>query len=137
MKGLFIYVFAIFFALVSCDNQRKGAEAVKEVKGKGATLVDLVGGYTGIMPCADCDGIETLLKLNKDFTYLYSSKYLSKSDEVFVKDGKWKYENNIITLEGVDYKFKLGNSILWQLDLSGNDIGGELADNYKLEKIKQ
>lgn len=136
MKRLFVLLCCMLFVFVACDNQRKGAEAVKDQKDRqGATLHNLIGAYSGIMPCADCDGIETVLKLNQNFSYSYSSKYLNKSDEVFIKDGKWKFENNIITLEGVDYKFKLGEKTkLWQLDLSGNEIVGELAENYKLEK---
>lgn len=139
MKRLFIILCCILFVFIACDNQRKGAEAVKDKKDRqNVTLHDLSGSYTGIMPCADCDGIETVLKLNQNFSYSYTSKYLNKSNEVFVKDGKWKFENDIITLEGVDYKFKLGDKTkLWQLDLSGNDIVGELAENYKLEKIKE
>ncbi|UIR56518.1 copper resistance protein NlpE [Sphingobacterium sp. SRCM116780] len=137
MKRLFILLLSILFVFTACDNQRKGAELIKDKEHRNADLNNLSGDYMGVMPCADCDGIETVLKLNKNFSYSYSSKYLNKSDEVFVKDGKWKFENNIITLEGVDYKFKLGDTKLLQLDLAGNEIGGELADNYKLEKMKE
>ncbi|AIM36076.1 hypothetical protein KO02_04745 [Sphingobacterium sp. ML3W] len=137
MKRLLILLCCIQFLFIACDNQRKGAEAVKDSVDKQYSLQELSGAYIGIMPCADCDGIETVLKLNQNFSYRYTSKYLNKSDEVFVKDGKWKFENDIVTLEGVDYKFKLGEKAkLWQLDLSGDDIVGELAENYKLEKIK-
>ncbi len=51
-----------------------------------------------------------------------------------MREGKWKLDGNIITLDGVDYKFKLGNRILSQLDLSGNDITGDISKYYVLTK---
>lgn len=36
--------------------------------------------YKGITPCADCEGIETEVVLNKDLTYLIKTKYLGKGD---------------------------------------------------------
>ena len=42
--------------------------------------LDWQGTYKGITPCADCDGIETELVLNKDLTYVIKTKYLGKGD---------------------------------------------------------
>ncbi len=127
----------VMVILGGCDNPKQSVAVYKdnlqELKGRDRGEI-VIGEYKGVMPCADCDGIETLISLHKDNTYTYSSKYLNKSDDVFVREGKWKLDENIITLDGVDYKFKLGNRMLSQLDLSGNDITGDISKYYVLTK---
>ena len=44
---------------------------------------------------------------------------------------------NTLTLEGIDYKFRILDDQLSQLDLSGNDIKGDLADQYRLAKFEE
>ena len=127
----------VMIGIVGCDNPKQSVAAYKdnlqELKGRDKAEI-VIGEYKGVMPCADCDGIETLISLHPDNTYKYSSKYLNKSDDVFVREGKWKLDGNIVTLDGVDYKFKLGHQILSQLDLSGNDITGDISRYYVLTK---
>ncbi|VTR42559.1 copper resistance protein NlpE [Sphingobacterium thalpophilum] len=135
----FVWTVGVLVALVlgGCDNPKQSVAAYKdnlqELKGRDKAEI-VIGEYRGVMPCADCDGIETLISLHPDNTYKYSSKYLNKSEDVFVREGKWKLDGNIITLDGVDYKFKLGNHVLSQLDLSGNDITGDISKYYVLTK---
>ncbi|HBW81779.1 MAG TPA: copper resistance protein NlpE [Sphingobacterium sp.] len=136
-RYIWIVGLLLTIGMVGCDNPKQRVAVYKDnlqdLKGREKAEV-VIGEYRGVMPCADCDGIETLISLHADNTYQYSSKYLNKSDDVFMREGKWKLDGNIITLDGVDYKFKLGNRILSQLDLSGNDITGDISKYYVLTK---
>ena len=51
------------------------------------TSVDWDGTYFGILPCADCNGIQTILTLNKNLTYEIQMKYLGKDEKVFESKG--------------------------------------------------
>lgn len=55
------------------------------------------GIYSGLLPCADCAGIETTLQLNTDGTYDLTQNYSGKG--TFVETGKWaKVTQNQIKL---------------------------------------
>ncbi len=102
--------------------------------------VDWAGSYTGTLPCADCEGIETTLILKNDRTFSLETKYLGKDDQPVQKlvgAFKWDDSGSIITLEEVENqpgKFKVGENKVWHLDTEGNEITGELADKYVLTK---
>ena len=101
--------------------------------------LDWKGTYKGIVPCADCDGIQTEIMLHSDKTYMISTKYLaSKSMKETMSDGKFKWVNgSTIQLEGL----KEGPSIyaveenkIVQLDKDGKKIEGANAAKYILTK---
>ncbi|RAJ23095.1 copper resistance protein NlpE [Pedobacter cryoconitis] len=102
--------------------------------------LDWDGTYKGIVPCADCEGIETTLVLGKELTYALRTKYLGKSDaKVFEEKGKFSWDKNgrIITLEGIKdapNKYFVGENKIIQLDMNGKEITGEQADLYILKK---
>lgn len=104
------------------------------------TSLDLAGIYEGILPCADCEGIHTLLQLNNDLTYSMKTKYLGKGDQIFESSGNfsWDKDGRIITLNnkslGTKY-YWVGENKVTQLDLNGNLITGELAEKYVLRKV--
>ncbi len=45
--------------------------------------------YEGRLPCADCEGIDTILTLYNDETYTMSSTYLGREVEPYIENGKW------------------------------------------------
>ncbi|MCF1716687.1 copper resistance protein NlpE N-terminal domain-containing protein [Flavihumibacter sp. RY-1] len=101
------------------------------------TSVDWDGVYSGVMPCADCEGIETTLQLMKDKTYTLTRIYLGKSSEPITSSGSFTWDANgaNIQLSGEDPgKFKVGENQLMHLDKDGNRIMGELASKYVLTK---
>ena len=101
---------------------------------------DWQGSYSGILPCADCEGIETTLQLNTDNTYTLTSSYLGKDESLTnKKEGSYTKKGNIITLSGIaknegSNKFKVESNQIKYLDLSGKEITGNLASNYILSK---
>ena len=101
------------------------------------TSLDWNGVYTGVMPCADCEGIETTLQLMKDKTYTLTRIYLGKSSEPITSSGSFTWDANgaNIQLSGEDPgKYKVGENQLMHLDKDGNRITGELASKYVLTK---
>lgn len=104
--------------------------------------LDWQGIYKGILPCADCEGIETTITLNTEDTFSLTTKYLGKGDgKVFEVNGNftWDNTNGIVSLEGLKerpYLYKVGENTLIQLDMEGYPIKGQLANKYILKKVK-
>ncbi len=101
--------------------------------------LDYTGSYTGLLPCADCEGIETQITLNKEGTYTKKMTYLGKGgDNVFEEKGNytWNAAGQIITLEGkeVPNQYFVGENKLTHLDIQGQKIEGDLAGMYVLKK---
>jgi len=144
-------IFCLIFGLNACKSRgNQQADTVIEFEFQLATgdnsrtSVDWDGTYFGVVPCADCPGIETRITLNKDYTYHISWKYQDRGDETFENSGtfRWDDTGGIITLENLDRdffptQFRVGENRLFQLDREGNRITGDLADKYILSKIEQ
>jgi heat shock protein HslJ len=103
--------------------------------------LDWTGTYLGTIPCADCNGIETILILHKDQTYSLSSIYRGKSTEPVLREGKFTLnpEGNTITLSGdPDEKYPtlylVEENKVTLLDKKGKIITGRSAGNYILTK---
>lgn len=114
----------------------------KTIGDTSANSLDWNGTYEGITPCASCEGIKTTLTLNQDSSFVMSTQYLGKSEEVLEIKGtfKWNDAGNIISLNGIKdapHQFLVGENMLLQLDMEGNRITGDLADKYILTKIQE
>lgn len=102
--------------------------------------LDWNGMYKGVVPCADCEGIETVLVLNADNTYLLKTTYLGKGDAAPVERTgtlTWNAAGNTVILAGLENapnQYFVGENVVTQLDMSGNKITGQLADKYMLAK---
>lgn len=102
------------------------------------TSLDWDGRYKGVVPCADCEGIETELVLNKDKTYAIKTSYLGKGPGINQTGNfSWNHAGSIITLEGFTdspNQYFVGENRIIQLDLSGKKVTGAMADKYVLVK---
>ena len=102
--------------------------------------LDWQGTYKGITPCADCEGIETKVILNKDLTFVIQTKYLGKGDaKVFEEKGNFTWDNTggivlLQGLKGIPSQYKVGENRLIQLDMEGKVITGPLAEKQILIK---
>ncbi|MFD2551660.1 copper resistance protein NlpE N-terminal domain-containing protein [Bizionia sediminis] len=99
--------------------------------------LDWKGTYTGTLPCADCDGIKTTIRLNDDMSYDAVAEYLGKKDAVFETRGYYKWEDDgqtILLSDENETRYKVGENKLIQLDKSGNVVTGSLANFYILTK---
>lgn len=126
--------------LASCKSQQE-IQTFKESRIFGSSDT-WVGTYTGTVPCADCQGIRTVLTMNKDLSYVLRTKYLGKSDDVHISRGEfgWTPEGNVIVLTphrkaGPPVQYVVGESSVTQLAVAGRAITGALADRYILQKV--
>ncbi|MGF1909459.1 copper resistance protein NlpE [Vibrio kasasachensis] len=99
--------------------------------------LDWEGLYMGTLPCADCSGIATSLTLNFDGTYVYEQNYLGKGKEGEYKStGEyiWNSKGDTVMLSKQDdsQQFFVGENVLMMLDVDGNKVQGEMAQNYNL-----
>lgn len=147
----------LFIAIVTACNEQPVKVVVKEVEINdttydgdtnaisaaldGATAqnsLDIVGKYKGVLPCADCEGMETIIELRADSTYSREINYLGKKSNTFTATGKWTWVNgfviNLGSIKEGPNRYFVAEGKLIQLDMSGNRITGNLADKYELKK---
>lgn len=105
--------------------------------------LDWAGTYFGVLPCADCEGIETTLSIRYDYTFNLNHIYLGKNDEPISQSGsfKWSEDGQVITLDidnsdHIPTQYFVGEERLFQLDMDGGRITGELSDHYTLVKVR-
>lgn len=140
-----IFFLAIpFLLMLSCTNnpeteqtkvQSEGSENVHDMHNSEGSL-DWDGRYTGVLPCADCEGIETIIYLSKDKTYAKRQTYLGKGADPIEESGEfaWSGDGRNITLSQDNQIYKVGENTLIALDQSGKVITGDLAEKYRLSK---
>lgn len=104
--------------------------------------LDWSGLYQGILPCADCEGIETRLQLFNNKSYQLAQNYLGKDSTLFRYEGsfEWDKTGSKIILESRNsdansLMFQVGENQLIKLDIHGQKIVGDLASNYILKKV--
>lgn len=144
MKNQILVLAVASFALFSCETKKEESvikhdqkEMADEHNAKNS--LDILGTYKGVLPCADCEGIETEITLAKDETYTKKTKYLGKDEKVFEElgDYTWKEDGNTLSLEGIDsdpVQYFVSENSLTQLDTEGNKITGDLSEKYILKK---
>ncbi|PTR04596.1 NlpE-like protein [Nitrosomonas nitrosa] len=132
----------IAFFLYGCDAEVPTPVAHQAASGHvSVNSLDWQGRYSGVLPCADCPGIVTLLTLDLDQSYRLSKYYLGKDDKLFEQRGVfiWEEKGSVIHLQnspdGPD-RYQVGENILFQLDKQGKRISGDLAEDYILHKVK-
>lgn len=145
-------LFAIASITISCNEAKEETviEEVKEViKTDGLAAdnahnsmnsLDWEGTYTGTLPCASCEGIETELVLNYDNTYKLVRNYLGGNDALEEEESgtfTWTEDGSTVILNNKSDSanhYKVGEGMIWLLDSDGNQVSGELADHYILKK---
>lgn len=145
-----ILLACVLVALGACRENRRTVTTAEEVEvitipvrpadtHNSQNSLDWAGTYEGTLPCADCEGIKTELTLANDGNYVLKTQYLGKGDgEVYEIKGTfaWNDAGNTITLcaNDIPNQYFVGENVLYHLDIDGNRIEGDLADNYKLMK---
>ncbi len=142
MTTKYLVLLVAGLTMISCNttNQSTGPDETPDGHNSKNSL-DWTGVYRGVIPCADCEGIQTEIRLNQDMTYTVSTRYLGKDSSIFSANGsfEWDQSGNKITLANLDKdlmtnRYLVGENRLFQLDMQGNKIVGDLADQYILEK---
>ena len=141
MKNLIIILITMLLLSACKNNAKKNPlEENLPTADNSKTSLDWNGVYKGILPCADCEGIETIIKLNKDFSYTKKLKYLGKEETFSISKGKfaWEDNGNIITLEeDKPNAYRVGENQLFALDINNQRITGDLQELYILKKLSE
>lgn len=129
-------LFGLF--LTSCNLTKKTSNTANSDSHTSQNSLDWQGSYFGVTPCASCPGIETELTLTNDLNYVLTRKYID-NEETYTTEGKFSWEANLIKLKGIKSgeapsMYKVEEGKIKQLDLKGNEIKGQLAQNYILTK---
>lgn len=138
-------VFLVIFALAligGCSQLSQNVNVNLATKSQispqdnSQTSLDWQGWYKGVIPCADCAGIEQSLMINSDNSFILQSVYQNKARDRFEEKGyfKWDKTGSIISLSN-NMKFKVSENKLLMLDADGQMVTGELANDYILHKI--
>lgn len=139
MKTHPAFILIAALAIGGCTMPNSGMDTRNPDSAHNArNSLDWAGAYRGALPCADCEGIETVVILESDGTYNIQSKYLDKGAEIFSEQGSftWNEEGNTVTLEGEQpVQYFVGENRLTRRALDGSRITGELAENYVLDKL--
>jgi len=128
------YIFVFFIGLV-CFAYAQTSAGTAKVSSKE---LELPASFSGILPCADCEGISYHLNLLPNNIYYLSNEYLGKKEgqNRFDDIGKYSSKNKVIILKGgreAQMFFKMiSHNILKKLDIHGQVINSKL--NYILKR---
>ncbi|WP_342322129.1 envelope stress response activation lipoprotein NlpE [Kosakonia sp. BYX6] len=137
MKKAILAVMAgcTLFTLFGC-NHRGEFETVQPTQVE--ELKPMQQSWRGVLPCADCEGIETSLFLEKDGSWVMNQRYLGgKAPSVFGSYGNWARTADKLILtdtHGDKTYFRAKGEALEMLDQQGNPIRSQL--NYTLQPVK-
>lgn len=101
--------------------------------------LDWAGTYSGVLPCASCPGIETVITLREDGTFERSMLYIDEAPLPKTENGTfaWDDAGQKISLDtgGTErQQYQVGENALFHLDQNGQRISGDLASQYVLDK---
>lgn len=146
-KGL--AALATITLVAGCDNLAE--QTVNNEPARSAALqidpehnarnsLDWAGTYQGMLPCADCEAINTKVTLNTDGSYQLEQVYIGKSADVFTELGifNWSDMGSTVLLEAEQpIQFFVAENQLFMLDTQGKRIEGDLAARYRLQKVAE
>lgn len=103
----------IFAGCSSCSSKSalsEGGEIAIEGEAELANVIptdkfrelaaNYAGVFAGVLPCADCPGIETEVTLNPDHTYTIRRVYLERADgKAFTESGTWVHLADLRRIE--------------------------------------
>lgn len=137
MKKIILSAVALLslLALFGCNNR---AEVQALQPASYAELTPMQQSWRGVLPCADCAGIETSLFLEKDGTWVMNERYQgAKVPTVIASWGTWARTADKLVLtdsDGEKRYFHARGEQLEMLDSEGKAISSSF--NYTLSPVK-
>jgi len=122
---------------IESDAAKSAADMPFDVKG-------FAGQFVGMLPCADCPGIDTRITLNTDGTFTLLETYQDRKEKTTPIEGTWTAEDNgkrILldpnTKAEADRQYEvLSHDEIRLLDQEGKHIEGDLPYNLKRDAAK-
>lgn len=152
MKTLLLVLSIALFCL-SCNNTTEEREVVSEeianpVDSTSSTLSEeevtiadtsLLGTYIGVLPCAECEGIETTIILRVDSTYKIITKYLDPNNPQlpFEDEGTFTVKSHSLKLKDKGdeiWNYNIQPGAIHQLNKDGSEVDAAESAHYILKK---
>lgn len=139
------FVVTLLILFTSCNFDKKketpieSDTSIETVGDNSMTSLDWDGTYEGELPCADCEGIKTIITINNDNTYVVKEIYMGKDTIPKETNGTFKWDKDgqrILFSDGSRHSYFVGENTLTLLDSEGNKITGDLEALYILNKVK-
>lgn len=90
LLGILLLILAALYFFSDGLNTNRGTNQTEQVTAETTPATpQVLGVYEGRLPCADCEGIDTVLTLYVDNTYEMSSTYIGKEVQPFIEKGQW------------------------------------------------
>lgn len=138
----------VFVLVAGCDSSDKRDDeatgdatqpAMADDAHSSRNALDWAGSYSGVLPCADCEGIRTSVTLYQDGRFTRRTTHLGKSPMPSSDEGSfaWDDDGRLVTLRFPDdseQMYQVGEEQLFHLDKNGKQITGDLSGRYVLEK---
>lgn len=134
-KVLAIVLMTVCFSCKSEENKDQDPLSESE----NLTTSKAIEQYKGLIPCADCMGIEVVLTLNEDKSFVESNTYLTdKEGNPHYKDeGTYEWKGDTLLLnrkEGVTKRFRTDTALM-AFDMEGKLMNDEFGLKYNLRKV--
>lgn len=117
-------------SLFGCNNRSEAPETLLALK-------PMQQSYRGVVPCADCEGIEVSLFLDKDGTWVRNMRYLGgKGSGNYSDYGTWERTAEKLMLrdsQGNKTWYQPHDDALEMLDTNGNPV--DSPANYTLKAL--
>lgn len=146
----FLLSIILVFSIVGCKSSIEERDNVSDdISENNRSLqlhnsrnsLDWEGTYSGILPCEDCMGVETIIEIKDDQTYRVIQRRTGADEQTEEKESKgyftWNDEGSVIELENQNEIpwLKVGENFLVPLDPRGFEVKAEPGNNFKLLKL--
>lgn len=132
-----IVLLSLFFLLIGCSSNSALSDNIdNKVSIEDSSHIDLWGIYEGIMPCADCPGIEVKLELCNNDTYKLTSNYLEREFTTF-EEGNISIQNDLVILSsssGQKMFYKYTKGVLILCNEFAEVFDNKMIEYYTLKK---
>lgn len=108
----------------------------EQTQAPAETAAQVQSVYEGVLPAADCPGIQTTLTLYTNGTFQLNEVYLER-DTAFTQTGSFTVADTLLTLlpqEDSPRYLRLGDNSAVMLNADRQPITGDLASQYILRK---
>jgi len=129
------------FILMSCQTKKNIDQSKNENQmpdeHTSMNALDWQGTYTGIVPCSDCPGIETVLTLKNNLHYTLQQSKQGEKGSITYSEGKFSWDKNgqIISLDQrPDHRYFVGENKLRKLNPNEDKNPGGNAQQGVLSK---
>ncbi|HLW62104.1 MAG TPA: copper resistance protein NlpE N-terminal domain-containing protein [Flavobacterium sp.] len=126
-------IFIVVCGLTSCSEKEKAPVFIEP------SLLDTIfnSAYEGMIPCPNCPGIETTIRIYNDSTVSRTVYYQESNRPLETKIGTWKLNDSVFiaTFDREKLFYKIKNSaLILRVGSDLKEVKGALSEDYALRK---